>query len=226
VPESARPAFGTVWNFIYPAGTEPWGGINILYVLVPWIGVMMAGYGFGRLFERQPADRDGLFLRLGATLTALFILVGSVFAWGIGTGGAGGESPFYQRLLGQQKYPASQLFLLMTLGPTIALLPWAARARGWLAHALTTSGRVPMFYYLAHLLVIHVLAIATMQLRFGEFDASWFVTAPYAQIPPERRWSLTLLYVNWIIALVILYALCAWYARRKATRPSRWMAYV
>ena len=69
--------------------------------------------------------------------------------------------------LNQQKYPASALFLMMTLGPMIALLPLAERARGWLADAVTTFGRVPLFYYLLHIPLIHALALIVNVLRAG-----------------------------------------------------------
>ncbi len=226
LPESVRPAFSNFWNFIYPAGNDPWGGINILYVIVPWVGVMMAGYGFGVLFQREAAARDRLFLRIGLGMTAAFLVIGGGLALAgtsdVGSGGA----PFYMRLLGQQTYPASQLFLLMTLGPAIALLPAAERARGWFSAALGTIGRVPMFYYLAHLLVIHLLAIATMRLHFPAFDSAWYATAPYTSIPDENRWTLPMLYLVWAIAIVILYFACKWYAKRKALSPARWMAYL
>jgi uncharacterized membrane protein len=224
LPEGPQGILTNVWNFIYPAGAEPWGAINILYVIVPWIGLMMAGYGFGLLWDRPAAERDRLFTRLGLGMTAAFLVVGGVVA--LASGGDEGGAPFYMRLLGQQKYPASQLFLLMTIGPAIALLPWAERARGRVADAMVTFGRVPMFYYLAHLLVIHLLAIVTMRLTFGDFDAGWYATAPYTGIPEDHRWGLPLLYLNWAIALGILYGMCAWYAKRKATRPARWMRYL
>lgn len=228
VPEDAREGFGYVWNFVYPAGTPPWEAVNILYVLVPWVGVMMAGYGLGALWQREASARDAVLVRLGLALTALFIVAGTVATVATaGSAEAGGreDAPFWMRLLDQRKYPASQLFLLMTMGPAIALLPWAERARGWAAQALTTIGRVPMFYYLAHILVIHVLAILTMQLRMGEFRHEWYATAPYTWLP-EQRWELPLLYLVWAVASVILYVLCAWYARRKATAPRPWMRYL
>jgi hypothetical protein len=130
------------------------------------------------------------------------------------------------KVLNQQKYPASQLFLLMTLGPAIALLPWAARAKGFVSDALNTLGRVPMFYYIAHLFVIHLLAIATMQVKFGGFDSGWYGTAPYTRIPPDHRWTLALLYLIWALAIAILYLLCSWYAARKRDKPAAWMAYI
>lgn len=229
VPEGARQEFGYVWNFVYPAGTEPWGAIQILYVLVPWMGVMLAGYGLGALWEREAADRERTLRRLGIAMTLTFLVLGGVLA-ATGTPPAGDAAGgvamlFWMRLLDQQKYPASQLFLLMTLGPAIAVLPWAERARGWMARALTTIGRVPMFYYLAHILVIHLLAIATMRLRVGEFRHEWYATAPYTWLP-DQRWDLGTLYGVWAVSIVLLYLLCAAYARRKASRPSPWMRYL
>ena len=66
------------------------------------------------------------------------------------------EMPFLLRLLNQRKYPASQLYLLMTLGPMIALVPYAEKVKGWLANVLVIFGRVPMFYYLLHIPLIHI----------------------------------------------------------------------
>jgi uncharacterized membrane protein len=230
VPEGARDGFGYFWNFIYTAGTEPWNGINILYVIVPWVGVMMAGYGFGLLFDRAAEERDRTFVRTGLGMTLAFLVVGTVVALLRGGGGEdgsdGGGMPFYMRLLGQQKYPASQLFLLMTLGPAVALLPWAERAKGGVARALAMFGRVPMFYYLAHLLVIHVLSIVAMLVEFGDFDPSWYATAPYTGVPEDHVWTLPHMYAVYLVALVPLYFACNWYSKRKATNPSRWMAYI
>jgi uncharacterized membrane protein len=219
------------WSFIYnsPAESAPFG-INVLYVIVPWVGLMMAGYGFGLLFDGDAAARDRRFMKIGLGMTAAWLVLGTVQALVAGGGGEaagdGAGPPFWIKLLNQQKYPASQLFLLMTLGPMIALLPWAARARGFVADALDTIGRVPMFYYIAHLFVIHVLAIVTMQVRFGAFDPAWYASAPYTRIPPEQRWNLGLLYVVWAVAIVILYVVCLWYAKRKREKPAPWMAYI
>jgi hypothetical protein len=114
----------------------------------------------------------------------------------------------------------------MTVGPLIALLPWASQARGAVADALATFGRVPLFYYIAHLFVIHLLAIAVMTSRSVGFDHGWYGTAPYTRIPPEARWSIGLLYAVWAVAIGILLPLCVWYARRKREQPARWMRYV
>ena len=231
LPPRAVSAIAPVWSFLYTSGAEAPLGVNVLYVIVPWIGVMMAGYGFGLLWERDGASRDRLFVRLGLGMTAAWIVIAVGYA--LIAGGSGGEAagdgpqpPLWMKVLNQQKYPASQLFLLMTLGPAIALLPWAEKARGWVGNALDTIGRVPMWYYLMHLLVIHVAALVVMFIRTGAYQNGWFLTAPYTQVPQEARWWLGTLYLVWVVCLVVLYPLCRMYAARKKANPSRWMRYI
>jgi uncharacterized membrane protein len=232
LPGKFIPAIASPWSFIYasPAESAPFG-INVLYVLVPWIGVMMAGYGFGVMWQREAAPRDRAFTRLGLGMTAAWLILATVKVMVAGDGGgeAGGDGPqppFWMNLLNQQKYPASQLFLLMTLGPAIALLPYAERWKGWIGRALETFGRVPMWYYLMHLLVIHTAAIVVNGIRTGVWSNAWFTTAPYAQVPPEGKWNLGMLYLVWAACILILYPLSKWYSDRKRTNPAPWMRYL
>jgi len=232
LPAGVRAVVAPVWAFLYPSGAEPALGIQVLYVLVPWIGVMMAGYGLGLILERDDVARRHTLLRIGLGTTAAFLVLATAVALLASRGGAGGEvaaggAPLWMRVLNQQKYPASQLFLLMTLGPVLALVPWAEGAKGRLAEALTTFGRVPMFYYLAHLAAIHAAALVVNLVRTGAMHGEWYVTAPYAQVPPEQRWTLGLLYLVWaVVVAVVLYPACRWYARVKAERPAAWMRYI
>ena len=223
-PESMRPAIGTVWEFFYPAGLDGAPGIAILYVLIPWIGVMAAGYGFGALMLRPPEERRRLCLRIGLSATALFLVVAGIATALLPAGDDAPPALF--RMLNQNKYPASQLFLLMTLGPTIALLPAAERMRGWLADALAVFGRVPMFYYLLHIPLIHISALIVSQLRDGAMHPEWYATAPFTSVPEEARWSLGLLYLVFLIDVVILYFPCRWYAGYKARKRTGWVTYV
>ena len=215
-----------LWQFLYLGGEVKLGGvtISILYVLVPWIGVMAAGYGFGALMNRPQDERDRLCLRIGLGATALFAIIAGVFV--AMHPAPNGAPPAFLRALNQQKYPASQLYLMMTLGPTIALIPLAARARGWLASAVTTFGRVPMFYYLLHIPLIHAVSLVAWYLRDGTAGAARFSSAPYVSIPPGARWSLGLLYLVFAVCVALLYVPCRWYAARKATRPAAWMRYI
>src|SRR5207247_2708971 len=126
--------------FLYLGGVARLGPsgppIGILYVLVPWIGVMAVGYAFGAVMTREPGERRRLCLRIGLTATAAFIVVaGAMTLLRPPTDGA---PPALFRMLNQRKYPASALFLLMTLGPTIALLSLAERMRGPISRFLST----------------------------------------------------------------------------------------
>jgi hypothetical protein len=85
---------------------------------------------------------------------------------------------------------------------------------------------VPMFYYLAHIPLIHLSALFVNQLRTGAMHQDWYATAPYAQVPEASRWPLWLLYSVWAFDVAILYAGCRWYARMKVERPMSWMRYI
>src|SRR5258708_5283484 len=165
MPQSIQKSIAPIWNFFYPSGAPGWQAISILYVLVPWIGVMAAGYAFGAIVTREPAARRRLCLRIGLSATALFVVFATVSMFLAPAGADAGPALF--RALNPSKYPASQAFLLMTLGPMIALLPLAERVRGRLADVFATFGRVPLFYYLLHIPLIHVTALPVWFLRDG-----------------------------------------------------------
>jgi predicted acyltransferase len=130
--------------------------------------------------------------------------------------------------LNTSKYPASLLFLLMTLGPTIALVPLLDRARGALVRWLTVFGRVPFFYYLLHILLIHVLAIGVSLLTTGSVSPWLFENHPMGNPPPPEgyTWSLGTLYVVWAVAVVLLYPACRWFADFKSRRSQWWLGYL
>ena len=220
-PQSVRPQLGWWWEFVYPSGFQRDGPVNVLYTLVPWIGVMAAGYAFGSILLREASDRRRLCLRIGLAATAMFLLVATAIVLR-----APADVPWLQRVFGAlspSNYPASPMFLLMTLGPAIAFLPLAERARGWLADFFTTFGRVPMFFYLLHIPLIHVLALVVNYVREGAMHHKWYATAPYATVPPEHQWSLGLLYLIFVVATMVLYPLCRWFRDYKATHDAAWL---
>lgn len=224
-PSGARAVAGYVWGFFYPSGLDSMPGIAILYVLLPWLGVMMAGFAFGNLLRDEPARVEKRCWGIGIPAIAAFLVVGSLLAL---NGGPDEEGrPFIYRLLNQQKYPPSQLFLMMTLGPIITLVPWAQRRVGKLSIILNTIGRVPMFYYLLHILLIHISALVVNLITRGASHQEWYTTAPFTSVPEEQRWSLGLLYLVYGIDLVLLTLACRWYARFKAENPQMgWLKYI
>ena len=173
---------------------------------------------------REPAERRRLCLRIG--LARPRCSSSAPASWCCSSPAPEDAPPALFRLLNQQKYPASQLFLLMTLGPTIALLPLAERARGWVAEVLATFGRVPMFYYLLHIPVIHAAALFVLLVREGGVHPEWYATAPYTSVPPEHRWGLPLLYLVFVSVVALLYFPCRWFAGVKARRQAAWIRYL
>ena len=221
--ESAGAA-GPVLDILY-LGNQSWPArMNILYVLIPWIGVMAAGYAFGRIMSQPPEERRKQLLFIGGSATMAFLVIagGTTF----GNPAPENAAPAIVRLLNQQKYPASALFLLMTLGPMILLLPFIENARNRVTQWLVVFGRVPMFYYLLHIPLIHLLALGTMKLGGASGMSQWYATAPYTQVPQEARWSLLTLYGVFVLAIAILYPLCRWYAKAKAEKRRAWMRYI
>jgi uncharacterized membrane protein len=226
LPSSIVPAYG----FVYPASEEPFKlgssgpEVTILYTIVPWIGVIAAGYAFGAIVVRDAAERTRRCLWIGLGATALFLILA-----GLSVAMAPAESdgpPAIVRLLNQRKYPASQLFLLMTLGPTIACLAFAEGARSMVARILETFGRVPMFYYLLHIPVIHAVSLLVWLVRDGSAGGGRFATAPYVSIPPADRWSLLLLYAVFAAVVAMLYFPCRWFAEIKANKSAGWLRYL
>ncbi len=223
----------------------------ILYVIVPWIGVMMAGYAFGSVMKMDPNRRCAFCLKLGAALIFLFILLRAVNLYGdprpwkrppspqsasSQSGSAAAPSaqparpamPAALSFLNTTKYPASLLFLLMTLGPMFFLLGLAENWRGSVAQIAVTFGRVPMFYYLLHIPLIHLAACVVSLIREGHIDAWLYANHPMGAgpAPPGYTWSLALLYLVWAACVTLLYFPCRWYAQLRANRKSRWLSYL
>lgn len=219
-------AFTLLWRVLYfgpnPLGAE--SNIAVLYSLVPWIGVMIAGYAFGSVLTRDSPGRRRWCLRIGFGAIVLFVVLR-------GSNLYGNRSPWTGSLLSflnTTKYPASLAFLLMTLGPTIALLPafegWRSRA----ASVLEVFGRVPFFYYLLHIPLIHALAMIVSVVRLGHVSPWLFGNHPMAPppVPEHYAWSLALLYAMWLVAVALLYPACWAFDRLKRTRPYGWIKYV
>lgn len=200
--------------------------IAVLYSIVPWIGVMATGYAFGAIVTGERSERQILWLQIGLTATAIFLVLGGLDL--LLTTARPGAQPAWIRLLNQRKYPASQLFLLMTLGPTIALLPAADRARNAIGEALATFGRVPLFYYLFHIPLIHASAIVVALVREGRVNAWLFGNHPMMPppVPEGYMWSLWLLYLVFAIDIAILYVPCRWFARVRARHPDGVLRYL
>ena len=206
--------------------------VIVAYPLVPWIGVMAAGYCFGRVYGLPAERRRTLLLRLGAALIAGFVVLRALNIYGDPRPWALHGEPIYTLLsfLNATKYPPSLDFLLMTLGPTLLFLAWADRVRLSERHPLIVFGRVPLFYFVVHLPLIHALSIALAWLRYG-WAPFLFVPPPTlgterSVFPPDYGWDLWVVYVVTGMVVLALYPVCLWLSRLKARRRDWWVSYV
>ncbi|HZQ95194.1 MAG TPA: heparan-alpha-glucosaminide N-acetyltransferase domain-containing protein [Candidatus Sulfotelmatobacter sp.] len=205
----------------------------VLYSIVPWIGVMAAGYAFGKVLTVDRRQRMRLGLAIGLSAIALFLVLRGFNLYGDprpwhSPGQNPHSLPALLSFLNTTKYPASLAFLLMTLGPIITLVPLLEGLTGGVARWITVFGRVPFFYYMLHIPLIHALAVVVSKIRLG-FVSPWlFANHPMGNPePPEGYvWSLGLLYLVWAIAIVLLYFACRWFADFKAQKNDWWLRYL
>lgn len=215
----------------------------VLFQIIPWVGVMGAGYAFGAVYLLEPERRRTVIVRLGLVLTLAFVLLRATNLYGNPPAGQGGVSqgdwhiqPAVEKtailFLDVEKYPPSLQFLLMTMGPSFLLLAWLDRryshqaASSGLASVLVIFGRVPMFYYLLHLYLIHALAVA-MAVLFHQ-PVGWLLHGGFFlnPIPEGYGHHLPFIYLMWITAVVILYFPCRWWAGLKQRRKDWWLSYL
>ena len=270
-----------LWQILYFGGDIALGGddglhVAVLYSIIPWIGVMAAGFAFGRVFQLDAQRRRRICVAIGGGAIAAFLvlrgfnLYGDPRPWGDAARRAAAQrlaaqrassqpspassqaatqppaqpaarppaasaprrqpprTPALLQFLGTNKYPASLLFLLMTLGPTILLLPFLERANGRGARVLTVFGRVPFFYYVLHIPLIHLVFVGLSLARFGTV-IPW-MTANHPMYPPPPppgyTYSLLALYAVFAAVVTVLYFPCRWFANLKARRHDRWLSYL
>ena len=224
---------GWLWKILHSGGIiVPAKGYRFVagYPLVPWIGVMAVGYSFGSWLVREAAQRRKWVFLLGAALTALFVLLRAIDVYGDPDRWSLQKNALFTlfSFLNCHKYPPSLLYLLMTLGP--ALLVLALLDRGtprWLKPVLV-FGRVPLFYYLLHIPLIHGLAVLIAYVRYGH--AEWFFANPPAAGPPSipagYGYSLPIVYLIWVGVIATLYPVCQWFAEVKRRRREVWLSYL
>lgn len=205
--------------------------VFVAYPLIPWIGVTAVGYVLGSLWDRPADERQSLLLRLGIGCVVGFLvlrgfnLYGDPVPW---TGQARAAMTLVS-FLNLNKYPPSLLFLLMTLGPVLLALRALDGYTPPLLQPAHVVGTVPMFYYLAHVLVLHVIAVVASAARFGTprpaFESPTLDRFPITQVPGWPA-SLPVVYAIWVLVVLALYPLCRWYARLKRESANPWLSYL
>ena len=205
---------------------------NLAFPLGPWIGVMATGFCCGRVYRLPPEKRQAVLAGLGLALTVGFVLIRALNVYGDPRPWSAQGRPIHTWLsfLNTMKYPPSLAFLLMTLGPALVLLAWADRLRLTERNPLLVFGRVPLFYFLVHIPLIHAVAIALTWHRYGAapflFTPPPTLGTPRSVFPPDYGWDLWVVYAVWAAVVVALYPVCLWFMRVKARRREWWVSYL
>ena len=229
-----------LWTLLHQPGSiqiTPHFTFVVLYVLIPWVGVMAAGFAFGAILLRP--DRRKWVLTLGFSMTALFLLLRGFNLYGNSTSGVPySVGPWHVQptlsltvisFLNVEKYPPALDYLLMTLGPALILLGLidGVKAERGVGRILLVYGRVPMLFYVLHLYLIHTLAISAA-LAFHQ-PASWLWHGAIFLLPTPAGYGhgLPFIYAMWILAVAILYLPCRWFMQFKARhRDWNWLSYL
>lgn len=248
-PNSAVPG---IWAKLYIILHQPFEAfpvvgfpspvVFVIYPLIPWIGVMAAGYAFGALYQMAAVRRRRLLLRIGGLAILLFLALRAVNIYG-------DPAPWTKQstwtftvlsFLNTTKYPPSLLFLLMTLGPALIALAWFERDNVFLGPQTSrldsqsfrlreffiTFGRVPLFFYLLQWPTAHLMSIV-VHLVAGK-PIGWMFGSQVENFSPPSGvgFNLAIVYVCWIAGVVLLYPLCRWFAGVKQRRRDWWLSYL
>jgi len=196
------------------------------YPLLPWVGVITLGFGASLLFELPPERRGRRLRQAGLGLIAAFLVLraldvyGDPHHWAVSAKGA---TYTVMDFLNTSKYPPSLLYLLMTLGPAALVCAHAERWRGPVKEALVTLGRAPFAFYVAHLYLIHAIAVVigvAQGFTLGQMMSIFIFYPPSYGIP------LPAVYLVWVLVVATLYPLCRWVAATKARRRDWWLSYL
>ncbi len=234
VPASLFGKASWVWILLHQPGLIKLESFAIIptYPLIPWVGVMAAGYCLGPVFLWEPERRQHFLLKLGLGLTVGFVIIravniyGDPIRWAVQSSALMTVCSFLKCL----KYPPSLDFLLMTLGPAIVSLSLLDRVRLSKTNPLLIFGRVPLFYFLVHFFLIHCLAVLLAFMRYGDTGLHMTtlpsMTMSGNKFPADYGLSLWGVYVAWIAVVAIMYPVSRWFADLKQRRSDWWLSYL
>ena len=229
-------AWAPLWNVLHQPGVFLVQGFAVVvaYPVLPWIGVMAAGFCAGELYRLEPARRRRTLIVTGLACLALFVALRALNVYGDPSPWSSQRSTIVTVLsfLRVTKYPPSLQFLLMTLGPSLLALAALDGRSLSPRHILVAIGRVPLFYYVVHFWLIHVLASTMAWLRYGRPSLAYLfqplpsMGGPRPLFPPDFGYELWVSYAIWIVVVAALYPMCLWFSQLKARRQEWWTSYL
>ncbi|MBB4083966.1 DUF1624 domain-containing protein [Brevundimonas lenta] len=215
------------WNASFEFG--PGLGGFVAYPFAPWLGVMLLGYGLGGLFQLPGRERTRAVLLLAGGMLLLFVVVRALNQYGDPRAWTVQAEPLWTFLsfIDVSKYPPSLDYVLVTLGVSLALLPLLDRLKGPPATVLLTFGRTPLFTYVLHVYVAHLLALA-VGVAMGVPASAFFnmLGDPSRLIAAGWGFGLPEVYLAWLVTLALLWPLSRWFEGVKQRRRDWWLGYL
>lgn len=222
-----------LWALLYERGHAFTIGGRVFLVNfppLPLFGLMAAGYGFAAVLRQPDPTRRSTLVRAGAALSVMFVLLRTFNVYGEHTLWAPQADVAHSVMsyFSLTKQPLSLLMALATVGPALVWLGIVDAGRAiW--RPLVVIGRVPLFFYLVHVPLIHAVAVALSLWQYG--DATWLFTSPYDRpagfvLPVDWGFGLPGVYLWTVVILVALYPACRWYAALKARTRSAALSYL
>lgn len=222
-----------LWSAVHQKGffqVMPGFRIVIMYPFLPWLGLMICGYCLGNLYkpEIDLSHRKKWLLNTGLLLILLFIAIRFINMYGDANTWILQKSGTFTLLdyLDTTKYPPSLLFMLMTIGPGLIFLAYSEKANNWLSRKITVVGKVPFFYYIIHILLIHLLRWVFFLGSGHQLNELVFPAKREGNMPEGVGYSLWQVYLVWLLVIIILYFPCKWFSKYKATHKQWWLSYI
>jgi len=223
-----------LWSILHVQGfvtDAPPHVVFVAYPLIPWIGVTAVGFALGRVYAWDADRRRATLLKLGLAMIAAFVTLRAINAYGEPAHWTHQATTVFTALsfINTTKQAPSLLFLLMTLGPALLLLRAFDRGTPSALRPALVLGRVPLFYFVGHFMLIHALAVATCFVRYG--SAHWMFESPDLgnypfTAPTNWGFSLPVVYLIWVLVVASMYPLCRWFAALKQRRGDVWLSYL
>ena len=219
-----------LWSFLHEQNGFQDGkyGILFAYPLLPWIGVMALGYCLGELFSNgyDPVKRRRLLLTIGTGSLILFAILRGINVYGNLKPWKEQSSAMFTFLsfIDVTKYPPSLDYILLTDGTALIFLSLIENVSNRFTRFVSVYGRVPMFYYLLHIYLIHLIALMAAVLTGFEWKAmtGFHTWISYSQQLNGYGFNLAVVYGVWISVVILLYPLCKWYDRYKSSHKDKW----
>ena len=221
-----------LWSLVHETASFKISGgltLNVVYPIVPWVGVMALGYYFGQFYDFSVpvAKRKRFFNRIGMAAIILFFTIRFSNIYGDPLPWKHYEtiSQTIMSFMNVNKYPPSLLYLLATLSGAFFLLANSEKWRGKLVDFFCVFGRVPFFYYILHLYFIRVFAMIIAEL--SGYGWQIMVQTTFDIDLHGFGFSLPVVYVIWAGIILTLYPLCKRFdSYKRNNREKWWLSYL